>query len=133
MIFRATFVSVYAANDEIFRKKNFGWVKWVRDLTQNLTHAKNWSGVDFYFHSDPNENRTDHSRISQTKTFLSVYAAIFHLRRPLFFAVGYVRIVQLLIFVVIMLVLICHLHHDISLLHTMLGVHCTQSTDRYFL
>ena len=42
-----------------------------------------------------------------------------------------VRIVELLIFVII-LVLICHLHHDISLLYTMHGAHCIQYAYSFF-
>ena len=69
------------------------------DLTQNLIHIKNLSGVDFYFHSGAIENCTNLIFLQKQTTFVSIYAAIFHLRRPFLFAVGYVRIAQLHILV----------------------------------
>ena len=61
------------------------------DLTQNLIHIKNLSGVDFYFHSGAIENCTNLIFLQKQTTFVSIYAAIFHLRRPFLFAVGYVE------------------------------------------
>ena len=61
------------------------------DLTQNLIHIKNLSGVDFYFHSGAIENCTNLIFLQKQTTFVSIYAAIFHLRRPFLFAVGYVN------------------------------------------
>ena len=62
------------------------------DLTQNLIHIKNLSGVDFYFHSGVIENCTNLIFLQKQTTFVSIYAAIFHLRRPFLFAVGYVKV-----------------------------------------
>ena len=62
------------------------------DLTQNLIHIKNLSGVDFYFHSGAIENCTNLIFLQKQTTFVSIYAAIFHLRRPFLFAVGYVNL-----------------------------------------